>query len=507
MGALKYPYYRDNPHLGITIVKDIRGNLEYLGNCCKIDDLYYVKNIDLEYNGKRWVKKEANIYDHELKINVSTSYGLIKGIVGFENNGAIKYGFYSANPYKNCTVMLTPGTNPTSCIDVALLDTSVYIEHVNDGLYYNINSYGLVNKKEFNNKRIVINGAHCPYNIEDNDGNFERQKLIYANSDFPIDRDIRFASNYIKDLTFGIELETINGHLPDHILNTYGIIVCKDGSIKDHDGRYPPEYVTVPLQGAKGIQVLRIAPKEIAKRSDIDIKCSYHLHIGNVKPDRLFLVSLFKLCVKIQNDVFKMFPYYKSKPDGIKEKNYCKKLPKILNTFNPDNIDFNTYINNTYIDVYTFLSGGKKPDIGLNKRTKVNPWGEGKWNIKTRYYWVNFVNLVFHRRETIEFRVHTPTLNSDKIINWLFMCAAIIKYAETFPQQCVNDYNINFIDVLSYYRLTRSNAYADMLSTNLIKYYNERCNLFKIDYEKGDFISNHDIITDKKFTFNALKIN
>lgn len=497
---LKYALYSQNPTLALTKVTDIRGNIEYLANCKKFTDGYYVKNIDLDYDNNVWVKKQAGILDHETKKYVASNYNLIFGIVEVDSNGNELKGYFTPNIYTNCIVL--SGGDSSVCIDYKILSKKYYAELINEGRFISLKDITTSSIRSINNK--ISNYSHCPYNIEDNTDIFNRQKEIYKNSNIKIDSDIKFGSKYIKDITFGCEFETISGNLPEHFRNQYGIIICKDGSIRNGEGAYPPEYVTVPLQDAKGLQTLRNVSAEIAERSKIDIGCSYHLHIGNVAKDRLSFVALFKLCTKIQDDVFKMFPYYKTDPTGIKNKNYCKKLPLLLGNFNVTN-DFNKYVNDTYVDIYSFLTGGQRPNIDNNRKVKINPWGEGKWNIKTRYYWVNFVNMVFHKRETIEFRVHTPTLNSDKIINWIFICNAIIKYAETNTQDCLTNKKITFIEVLDYYKNSRCNDYAKNLSEKLIQYYNERCEIFASDYKRNDNVSNHELVSDKNYKFNILK--
>jgi hypothetical protein len=57
--------------------------------------------------------------------------------------------------------------------------------------------------------------------------------------------------------------------------------------------------------------------------------------------------------------------------------------------------------------------------------------GTRKWNVKSRYKAVNFINaLCYDGPKTIEFRMLRPTYNFDKILGWLFVYGAFIKYAE-----------------------------------------------------------------------------
>lgn len=501
---LKYPYYKDNPRLNLVKIKTVRDEIEYYSNCKKIDGIFYVKGIDLDYIDGEWVMKSFQTYDHELKKSVNSSRGLLHGIVAISDDKKLSFGYFSPNPYTNCHVIDQNG-NMYNCINYNILNPKYYRERYCDGLYYDITNMSLEGIRNLSKKINYLNNADHVYNVEDNKDLFNRAIELYENSKILLDRDIKYLSNYIKDITFGVELETINGTLPQHIMNKYGIIICKDGSLKDRDNRYPPEYVTVPLKGAKGLQTLRNISKEISLRSDFDIKCSYHIHIGGMNIDRIFITSLFKLCTKIQDDVFQMFPYYKTDPTGIKEKNYCKKLPDLLSSFGTK--EFNTYINQSYEDIFKFLTGGHNFSPDYNKHAKINPWGGEKWNIKTRYYWVNFVNPLFGKRDTIEFRLHTPTLNSDKIINWLVMCVAIIKFAESNVKDCISSKKISFKDVLNIYSTSRKTSYGMHLSKKLIDYYMLRVAQFKKDIDNGDRLSMYEITNDSSFSFNISKLN
>jgi len=513
---LKYPFFRENPHLNLLVVDTLNYGPEYRINCRKIDGVYYVKNKDLIHDGVKWVlppfvmpvkEPPKPVFDYETKQTVPNQKGLTRGIVEIDKEGKETIGWFTPNPYTNCCVSNFNGCNEILCINYDLLKPPFYAERLNTSQF--IRTEGLPNNavNSLKSKQLAINNNHSPYNLMDANGSdMDRLFALYNEHTIPLDKDVKYAANHIKELTFGAEFETINGTLPIWLRNQYGITICKDGSIKDGNGLYPPEYVTLPLSGAKGIQTLRNVTKEISKRSDFNLKCSYHVHIGGFKIDRLFMVSLFKLCHKIQDDVFKMFPFYKTNEMKYagKEKNYCKKFPALINNYTQGN--FNEYINKSYEDIYSFLTGGQRFDSDHNVRARRNPWGGQKWDIKTRYYWVNFVNPIFGKQDTIEFRLHTPTLNSDKVINWLFMCSAIILFAQNNSERCINNEAITFEEVLNIYKRLRSTQYACKLSGSLVEYYNQRVQYFTDNYKADDYLCPQYFKDDKNYKFNAISL-
>ena len=60
------------------------------------------------------------------------------------------------------------------------------------------------------------------------------------------------------------------------------------------------------------------------------------------------------------------------------------------------------------------------------------------------YFWVNFINaLCYNVNKTIEFRLLSPTYNFNKILLWIYIFNAILKYAESDKSlsniECVED--------------------------------------------------------------------
>lgn len=537
-------YFRNNPSVARrTVITTHDGRAEYKINCVHFPEHggYYTKDIDCIYNAATgaWtiieniairalrarqtgadfnaiqyiypnITKEAAkpkmVFDHEQQQEVDSSkVKLIGGGIGFDKNGAVTPGNFSRNPLKNCFIVDNRG-DKMWFIDYKLLPADTYQEYYAEGVYYNIKDWSAEKIKSLKVKKLVGSNSHNNYNAEDDQLEFQRKIDLYATQTVVLDNDIKYIGRMIKGLTFGAELETVTGALPEHLTNKHGIIICKDGSLKcPNTGAYPSEFVTIPLSGSKGVQTLRDVSKEIQERCGIDIRCSYHLHLGGFKIDRILLVALFKLCCKIQNDVFKMFPYYKTNPRGVKEKNYCNKFQDFIEPYDKDQ-DFNIYTNKAFQDLYYFLSAGKSLGRNFNMKNKVNPFGNDKWNIKTRYYWVNLINPLFGKRDTIEFRVHTPTLNSDKLINWLLITNAIINYASANTLKCVDTSKVTMADILNHYGDTHKTFYANQLSQNLISYYNDRVAYFKKDYDNSDVTSAKELKDDHKYSFNVLNI-
>lgn len=502
----KYPFYSEKPDISkLKTVTTINGDTEYRVNCVKYPDGYYTKEKDLIFfkeTGK-WTKKSNLFYDHELKEWFKKRNNMLEGVVAVKNN-TVHVGLFSENPYKNCTVVTRHfGTIP--CMDYELLTDDLFIENKCEGVYYEKSILSPAQIKSFSEKRVGVNNNRNVYNVVDDLNSFKRSIDLFENNKFKIDSDLRFTAKFLGDLSFGIEMETVSGYLPQHLLNQYGIIICRDGSLRNEDGLYPPEYTTVPYKGSKGLQAIRNITKEIAERSAINEKCSLHVHVGGFKVDRLFMVSLYNLCEKLQDEIFTMFPFYKT--DEVryanKEKNYCQKLPSIFRRFGSG--FFKNYIDDAYENMYSFITKQKfnRTNNAANRR---NPFGNNKWDIPTRYYWVNFTNIFFGKQDTVEFRIHTPTLNGDKIINWMFLCSAIVQYAIKNPKKCVGSNNVTLNDVIDSLIENTKSKYGVNLVEKLKEYCTIRKNIFLADKNKGDYMSRSYIDNDSNFTFNITKV-
>ena len=269
-----------------------------------------------------------------------------------------------------------------------------------------------------------------PYNVYPTD--------IYNMADYPPALRTLFTGKFeqhkldrfFKGYTFGTEVETQAGHMPEGFLPIYGLVPLKDGSIAGH------EYTSVVYDGRKPIiDLFDKMFTDLAKYTVADQKTSLHYHIGNVPRTKEFVVSLWTLYVRLQDELEKMMPPYKrnihylaTKHGGPKD--HCQRL------FPVDKSDMDTMFN----EILMFLSEGQQPKlIDKDRLIYKHPRADQpKWNWETRYMALNFLPLLFEPKGTVEFRLHSGTVNKYKAINWLFICLAMVKYADSEYEKILN---------------------------------------------------------------------
>lgn len=499
--------YSENQKLCLKIVITKSNLTEYRVNCKKIKGQYYIKGKECVEVENCWypVDSQYIIYDHFYsKWSLMSKAGkLKKGIVGLDEKGLPVIGFFTPNKGENVLVEDMNSGRQLYTLNQSLAE-SFCKEDLSSGKYYYNFTRGF-DLNSLNRIRNVVDHRGKGYNIEDNKSEYSDKVKYYHTYTPKLNKHLRIFSNMLNGITFGAELETIKGYLPDHIQYKTGTVICRDGSLHDSDGTQGPEYTTIPMSGGKGVKNIIDLCRSLQSRNIIDKNCSYHLHIGNLPTSRAFIVALYELCYNIQDDLFKMFPYYKVDEPRYagKDKNYCQKLEK-LSTFklsNKNKSSYCDYVNNNYIRIFHWLSGQIVPSRKFNRKNKVHPRGteQNKWNRNARYFWVNFMNCIFSERNTIEFRIHQATMNPQKTITWLFICNAIVKTAMRKATQLIVGEKISFNDVLNYYSEEFKNTYGLAMSDYLKEYVRQRTEYFHKDYLTGNYVSVEEIENDSKF--------
>jgi hypothetical protein len=220
-------------------------------------------------------------------------------------------------------------------------------------------------------------------------------------------------NDLLGELTFGGEFETTSGKIKHDLLLKLGVAPLRDGSISGY------EYTTIPLNN---IDHLKDIMDVLNSKCTVSYKDSLHFHIGNVPRSKKFLLKMYKVSQKLQNEFYTMVPSYKLKDTHHikrRDENYTNKLPVI-------DITKDKAINRL---IY-FLSDNKEETDNITQRPHPSdPTGEHKWQIHNRYTCINLVNYIYGTNGTIEFRLHQGTTNPYKAIYWLLINIALVKFA------------------------------------------------------------------------------
>ena len=190
--------------------------------------------------------------------------------------------------------------------------------------------------------------------------------------------------------------------------------------------------------------------------------------------------------------MYSLFPKYKSHSREIigASKEYTAPLPTGLNKAK---IMFH-YLSGGMDETRAEFEGedfeGKIKHIPI----RLHPNGDQKWNRNARYHWINFEPVIFSPAQTIEFRLHTPTLNFQKMVAWLLICSAILRYTEITVGNEIRDKGLNLKTILE------ETIEDEIVLDWLLKYIEERKAWFKSGKDQTGEI---EISEDKKFSIKS----
>lgn len=246
---------------------------------------------------------------------------------------------------------------------------------------------------------------------------FQRRYEAIENFDLFCDKQLKtkeidFPIANVFKYTFGLEFETSMGVVPEVDCFTTGLIPLRDGSISG------VEYATVKLEGQEGFNLLRKQLQVLRKYTHFNKDCSLHVHLGGFPLDKDKLWNLYRIIKHLTDEISTLVPLWSFKTSKFKSngKDYCQILPK-FRSFN---------------ELFSFVTGrnflGSFVQPHPNDITR-----ERKWQISTRYFMCNFVNMFcYNVNKTIEMRFLSPTFNLEKILTWLYIFNAILIYAENY---------------------------------------------------------------------------
>lgn len=277
----------------------------------------------------------------------------------------------------------------------------------------------------------------------------------------------------IKPYSYGIEIETSGGTVPLTNLLQTDYVFLKDGSISGY------EFTSLPFFGPDGITKTKNFLKEAIKNCNINQFCSLHVHLGNVETDKKSIVALYKTIYQTQQELFDFMPNYKREVNYFtskqQPKDHCKPL-KSLGLYNVDNVDI------MYNSIRNFITSNNNDEM----------LESSKWNQFPRYHHLNLLNLFNSTGSgTIEFRLHEPTLNFYKIMSWLLITSALVKYSNKYQDQIINNkIKISLKDVMI-------EIYPQNVATYLIEYIKERTIYFSNRYCSGNYEDYNVLVKDE----------
>lgn len=327
-------------------------------------------------------------------------------------------------------------------------------------------------KDDIFNKRIKINQ---PYRSYKKSYSAEAFKDEFKDKQV-VENEVLYKYTDLLKYTFGIEYETSEGAIPQHLLIESGLIPLRDGSITGC------EYATVVMGGNFGVNLINKQLDLLNTYCGFNRNCALHFHFGGFPLNEKFLLKLNNLFSKVNIDPY--VPKWTWTTEMYKDngKSYNKK-PRTH------------YLFTSMYEAYV----GRKYFGDLNQPHPNDLTHQQKWNVHTRYMALNLINaLCYKSPKTVEFRFLRPTFNKKKILAWLFILNAYLLYAES-KEKITNDINV-ILDKI----------YPNELALLLKNYLSLQAEVIETQTRNGDYIGETvemENVLLKEFDISKLIVN
>lgn len=341
------------------------------------------------------------------------------------------------------------------------------------------------------------------YGASDNLSSFKRSYRYY-NKPLKVRRDNTILEGLYKNCpySFGIEYETDGGkHIPHtsipitagiipfYLLKENGLIPTRDGSIRGL------EYVTIPLQIKDMVFAVVNHTQILRHYCHINKYNSLHVHVGNILPrTKENIIAYYKLAYMVEYDFYSLFPLTYKNTALFKHRGYTNPLPSLdTGDIMGKNIKDTFLFSNKSVDtvfgaIYDYLSEGEVEFKGFSSENHPKDRsGVHKWQVSVRYHWFNLIPYIWGNRRTIEFRIHVPTFNENKILYYLLLLKSFLIFVDKNVNKIVKmrdgyfKQNMNNLE----YIIRETNSYE--VSEKLLSYLKWRrsiSNRHDIDGEK-----------------------
>lgn len=335
----------------------------------------------------------------------TNKYDCIRGIV-YEDDNYIEYGYFKYN--NKLPIRLVNGRHEYDISEKGKTMKKLFSKDL--GQYLIVGDTDKITEYKHNN--IYGNGKY-PYSIE-REYEAEKHIRLFSNEVGQINNLTKFQfSDYLK-YSFGIEFETAAGYIPEDKCFELGLIPLRDGSISG------VEYSTIPLKGNEGLNLLKAQMECFKEYTLVNKECSIHIHLGGYPVNPRSILVLHTLWYYIQYVLDPFIPKWSYRTEKFKNsgKSYCKPVEYFTNFKEL----YKYYVQQNYLG-----SLYQPHPCDIDKRAK--------WNIKTRYFNCNFINMLcYNSAKTVEFRFLTPTYSFEKLTTFLMIFNALLMFAESMSK-------------------------------------------------------------------------
>jgi hypothetical protein len=426
------------------LVTSVTGKEAKRSDCRKIKGSYYIKNEECFYINGKWNRFDnGNImlnFDngkYDLISNLE-ELNLTRGYSYDAENDLFIEGFFTMGN-TTCIVSFDEGETTHMFIDYNLLPKNYKVQPNRD--YFRKYRKGQTKESIYKLKSTVNNSYGAfkyDYNLSNNESRQMARRLMPCKL-----HDQELEKLIGSRWTFGVELETSNGRVPQNMLLNNGFVALRDGSLRGND-IYGYEYTSIPFK-ASNLGNVKVVADMIQQVCSINNRCSLHFHLSGIEANHQNAVKLYMAMLKLQDEIFSYFPRYKEDPSIIgKRKNHCKKFKKIA-PLNDSYPQWNEYVdtykknkNEVYESLHTYIFAKfSTNDDSFNvdeteaREMRSRIITSNKWNIKARYHYVNLVNFMFNpNMRTVEFRLHTGTGSFSVMYAWLLFCKTLLEFVE-----------------------------------------------------------------------------
>jgi hypothetical protein len=265
--------------------------------------------------------------------------------------------------------------------------------------------------------------------------------------------------------TFGVEVETTYGRIPNEELQANKLAIVSDGSIR------AGEYVTGALHGDLGFRNLQALMRLISTYCLVSNEGAGHVHIGGALFNRRFSVLAIMAGCQVEEEMFMMQP-----PNKNPRTKYCSGISKDWGESPVDgkrwSRDYSHISFSNWREVLGEYVFGRSFGRDMNSLHDVPRWN------KYRHKWLNLINCnSVGRFDTIEFRIFGVTTSFDKMYCYVLISMAFVWFVEN-KQGRILELNKEFAETREGLKLeemvTSAYSHRSDISDMLITFINER---------------------------------